>query len=516
MDFSVLRRYGSTLFALTMGLTAGSHSLMAAGNLLKATPSTATLSCNSAATPPTTSIVVTPVTALTGNNTLAVTYATPPTGVQVTPPSGTLTAGSSLTFVVSAAPNCTGVTAGPAVLQFEQGVSQTADITAALTLTAPVITTSALTATPSSVAISCVLVSANNYTYYGQTVSVSSPVAGGTPFTVTTANGGALPTWLTAISGGNATSPPATFTVLGTGTTCGGATSTVPATTSLRLVTTDGGLGVPDVKLPVTLSLVGASPLSWCLTGVSCSPQPTLASVNYTKGSGSPGKVGVTLTSSSAAFFSMDTSTLPTWLTADSTSGSIAANGSRSITFSTTSVADTLVPGTYTASGIRFNVSGFGPIFIPISLQLSNAPSKISVAEGQTRNYSWVIGTTLPAPVITAVSTDTPVPFTVATAGPLFSGTSGVSVTQGLAYSFGTPIAVTFNSASFASASPGSVLTGTVTLTSGTPATNLVITFNVTVQAAAATLSTVSPASLPTAVTGTAFKGMVLTGSGFV
>ena len=144
--------------------------------------------------------------------------------------------------------------------------------------------------------------------------------------------------------------------------------------------------------------------------------------------------------------------------------------------------------------------------------------SKISrcVRSGQTRNYNWVIGTNLPAPVVTAVSTDTPVPFTVVASGPLFSGTTGVSINQGLAYSFGTPIAVTFNQAAFASASPGSVLTGTVTLTSGTPATNLVVTFNVTVQAAAATLSTVSPASLPTAVTGTTFKGMVLTGSGFV
>ena len=362
MDFSVLRRYSSILFALTMGLTAASHSLMASGNLLKATPSTATLACNSSATPPTTNIVVTPVTALTGLNTLAVTYAGAPAGVVVSPASGTLTAGSSLTFVVSAAPNCTGVVAGPVTLQFEQGLGQTNDVSATLTLSAPVITTSALSATPSSVAISCVYVSSGVYTYYGQTVSVSSPVSGGTPFTVTTASGGALPAWLTAISGGNATSPPATFSVLGTGSTCGGATSTVPATTSLHLVTTDGSLGVPDVKIPVTMSLVTASPLSWCLTGVSCSPPPTLASVNYTKGSGSPGKVGVTVTASAAAYFSMDTSTLPTWLTADSTSGSIASSGTKSITFSTTNAADTLVPGTYTAgTGIRLNVSGFRP-----------------------------------------------------------------------------------------------------------------------------------------------------------
>jgi hypothetical protein len=515
MDFSSIGRRGTTLFALTFALAAGSHSLMAA-NLLKATPSSATLTCNTASTPPTTSIVITPVTALTGNNTLAVTYASPPAGVTVSPASGTLTAGSSLTFTVSAAANCTGVVAGNVTLTFEQGGSQTSDVTAALTLAAPVTTTSALVPTPSTVNISCLNTAPNTYTYYGQTVSVGSPVAGGTPFTVTTANGGNLPSWLTAISGGTAGSPPATFNVLGTGTTCGGATSSVPATTSLHLVTTDGNLGVPDVKIAVTLSLVTASPLSWCLTGVSCSPQPTLASVAYTKGSGSPGKVSVTVSSTSAAFFSMDTSTLPNWLTADATSGSIAASGTKNITFSTTSVADNLVPGTYSASGVRLNVNGYAPIFIPVTMQLSNPPSKISVAEGQTRNYSWVIGTSLPTPVVTAVSTDSPVPFTVATAGPLFAAGNGTSITQGLAYSFGTPINVTFSQSVFASASPGNVLTGTVTLTSGTPATNLVVTFNVTVQAAAATLTGVSPASLPTAVTGTKFSGMVLTGSGFV
>ena len=54
-------------------------------------------------------------------------FASAPAGVQVTPASGTLTAGSSLTFVVSAAPNCTGVTAGPTTLTFEQGGGQTSD-----------------------------------------------------------------------------------------------------------------------------------------------------------------------------------------------------------------------------------------------------------------------------------------------------------------------------------------------------------------------------------------------------
>jgi hypothetical protein len=516
MDFSVLRRHGTTLFALTVALTAGSQSLMATGNLLKATPSSATLTCNTASTPPVTQIVIAPVAALTGQNTLAVTFAAAPTGVVVTPSSGTLSAGTSLTFNVSAAPNCTGVTAGSVTLQFQQGGGNTNDISVPLTIAAPVTTTSALVATPSSVSISCLNTGGNNYTYYGQTVSVTSPVSGGTPFTVTTASGGNLPSWLAAIAGGTASSPPATFTVIGTGSSCGGATNSVPATTSLHLVTTDGGLGVPDVKIPVTLNLVTASPLSWCLTGVGCSPPPTLASLNYTKGSGTPGKVTVTVLSSAAAYFSMDTSTLPTWLTADSTSGSIAASGSKTITFTTTSVADTLVPGTYSAgNGIRLNVNGYAPIFIPVSLQLSNTPSKISVSEGQTRNYNWVIGTQLPTPVVTAVSTDTPVSFTVSTAGPLFAGGS-TSITQGLAYSFGTPIGVNFSQSAFAAASPGNVLTGTVTLTSGTPATNLVVTFNVTVQAAAATLSTVSPASLPTATTGTKFQGMVLTGSGFV
>ena len=98
--FGVSRRHGTTLFALTVALTIGSNSLMATGILLKATPSSATLTCNTAATPPTTNIVITPVTALTNSSpSLAVTYAAAPAGVTVTPASGTLTfANQSIDF----------------------------------------------------------------------------------------------------------------------------------------------------------------------------------------------------------------------------------------------------------------------------------------------------------------------------------------------------------------------------------------------------------------------------------
>jgi uncharacterized protein (TIGR03437 family) len=528
MDSSVLRRHGSTIFAVLIALTAGSGALQAAGAalLLTATPSTATLACNTATGTPTTTVVITPKTALTGLSTLAVTYATPPTGVTVTPASGTLSATTtSLSFVVGLAGNCIGVTAGTATLQFEQGVGPTNDATVALTIATPVTTASALSPSSSSVNITC---TTSGPTFFNQNVTVSSPITGGTPFTVTTASGGPLPSWLTTISGATAGVPggtpgAATLDIVGQ-------TSCATQSTTLHLVTTAPSLGIPDKLITVNETIVAASTLGWNLTatGGVCPSEGTTASISYVKGSGIAGKVGVTLCSTVSAFFSIDTTTLPVWLTVDSTSGNLTSTTSKSINFSTTSYADSLVPGTYTltgaSSGIRVNIAGDAPVYIPLTLQITNPTPKLTVAEGQTRNLTWTIGGAYPTPVITAVSTDTPIPFTVSTAGPLVPlvcanctpTSTPAATTSGLAYSFGTPVDVTFSSAAFAAASPGQVLTGTVTLTSGTPATNLVVTFNITVQSALATISSISLASLPTATTGTQFTGLVLSGSGFV
>ena len=219
--------------------------------------------------------------------------------------------------------------------------------------------------------------------------------------------------------------------------------------------------------------------------------------------------VALSASSNPAPFFSLNTATMPIWLTVDSLTGTVP----KSLRFSSTSVCDTLAPGTYTAS-VAIRVSGSADLQVPITLQLNNKAPRLTVAEGTTRNLSWTLGTSLPTPYITAVSTDSPIPYTTSTGGTLAPVISSAQQ-SGLAYSFGTQIGVGLNPLIFAAAQPGSVLTGTVTLTWGTPASTIVVTFNITVLAPGATLSGLTPASLPTSLSGQTFT-VVMVGTGFV
>jgi uncharacterized protein (TIGR03437 family) len=233
-------------------------------------------------------------------------------------------------------------------------------------------------------------------------------------------------------------------------------------------------------------------------------------SLTYVKGSGTPGYVDVPVTSSpTGLFFAVNTANLPIWLTVDSTT----ATAPRSLRFSSTMVCDTLAPGTYTAT-IYLKVSGYADTPITVKLQLNNKAPRLSVSEGTTRNISWTLGSATPTAVITAVSSDSPLAYT-ATSGGTLAPIIQDSQKSGLAYNFGTQIGITFDPLKFAAASPGSVLTGTVTITWGSPSSTIVVTFNITIVSAAPTLSSVSPASIPTAAAGQTFT-VVLNGAGFV
>jgi uncharacterized protein (TIGR03437 family) len=126
------------------------------------------------------------------------------------------------------------------------------------------------------------------------------------------------------------------------------------------------------------------------------------------------------------------------------------------------------------------------------------------------------MGQPLPVSYITLTSTDSPIPYTLTSGGPLAPTPVSSAQASGLAYSFGIEIPIDFSSLTFAAAQPASVLTGTVTVTWGSPASTTVVTFNITVQSPQATLSSISPASLPTAVSGAQPFSVTLTGTGFV
>ena len=473
---------------------------------LTATPSATTFTCSTATGPgAAVNVVVKPAVALTGSNTIAVTLAAV-TGLTITPPSpATLTTtnqAAGITFAVRAANGCAAATSGAKTLQFSAGTNS--DVSTSLTLTVTVASASVLTATPSPLTVYCTRtppVGSGSATYLAapaQTIAIKSNAAGGTPFTVDNVTS-APPSWLTVtpLTGGTATTTAVNFTVRAVAG-CGslGVNTVTPGTIHLL------NAPAPDKVLQVSLRIVPPSSLV-------AAPSPVL--VPYVKGSGAAGRVDVSLTSATtpAPFFIIDTATLPIWLNVDVISGSVP----KSLRFTTTTAADSMAPGTYSGT-VKVQVANFADLSLPVILQLNNPPPKLSIAESLTRSINWTVGTLLPTPYVTAVSSDAPIPYTIDTGGPLAPIVSAANQ-KDLAYSIGTPIPITFDPNVFAAATPGTVLTGTVSLTWGSPVTVTTVTIAVSIVAPGATVTSITPASLPTANPGQTFT-LVMSGSNFI
>ena len=157
------------------------------------------------------------------------------------------------------------------------------------------------------------------------------------------------------------------------------------------------------------------------------------------------------------------------WLNVTPTFGSPATSVPVTLTFAVTAGAKTLTPGAYSGA-VHLQVSGELDTVITVNLQVTNPGASLSISDcvyvsstAYTKSINWTLGTTLPSLTITPVSSDAPIAFAVATTASTLS--PQVSLTSGLAYSFGTPITVTFLQSIFGAATPGSALTGAVTIT---------------------------------------------------
>ncbi len=498
MDFSLFKRSGLKLLPVLLTLTA-SPNLLRAANLLTASPTAPTLTCSTSSG--TTPVTVTLTPGSSSASLTTVTFAALTGGVTVTPASQTIAANSktAVTFSVSLAPGCVSVTnAATPTVQFKVNGTNDATITVTTNLAAG--TVNPLSAAPNPVSVTCVYNPASGGSWTpgpAVTVSVTSAATGGTPVTVSTSNA-----WLnpSAVTGSPATSTAATFTVQAVSPCNSATTGTVSGAVSLGA----GGVAVAK-SLTVNTVIVPPTPLSI---------SPAAPSLTYVKASGAAGYVDVSISATvptSTYFFAINTATMPSWLTASVLNGTTT----KSVRFSSTNVADTLAPGTYSAS-VHVTVSGTGDLTIPITMLLTNSAPKLTATVSPGNTINWQIGQPLPTPTITAFSSDTPIPFTVTYGGPL-GPTVPASELSGLAYSFGTPVNVSFSSQVFAAAVPNQVLTGTVTLTYGSPAATIVETFNVNVLSPSASMTALSPASLPTANASpvTTFT-VTLTGSGFI
>ncbi|HEV2448237.1 MAG TPA: putative Ig domain-containing protein, partial [Candidatus Sulfopaludibacter sp.] len=468
-----------------------------AANLLTVTPGSVALSCNTAGGPgPAAAIVVKPVASLAAN-TIPVTAVALGAGLVVTPPApaslSSANQSQGLTFTVNVAAGCAGASSGSFAIRFYAGGVADAAVTAAVSVTAA---TSPLTVTP--VVLTCVRNAGPPVTYTpgpAQAVTVISGAAGGTPFTVDPST---IPAWLsvTPRTGGIADLAGVTYSIAAAAP-CGNYAAGSNNSASIHL----RNLPAPDGLIPVALRILGPPPVA---------AMPASPALSYAKGSGSPVSVDVALTTSApTAVFAVDATTLPAWLSVDVSGGALPA----SLHFTTTAAADALATGTYGAV-VHVQVSGYSDLALPFRLTVADPPPKLTVAEGTTRNLTWTVGQPLPIPFITVTSSGTPLPYSIVTGGPL-APSVGSGFANGFAYSYATPIPVTFSPSVFAAAQPGSVLTGTVSIAWGSPATTTAVTFNVSAQSAAAVLQAVSPLTLPTATPGQTFT-VALSGAGFV
>jgi hypothetical protein len=433
-------------------------------------------------------------------------------GLKVTPPLAVIlsaaTNGAGLIFTVNSTAGCAGTVSGANIIPVQLTAASNAgvpgnDVTVAVTDTVTALTT-ALVAAPVTITCGYSAVGPVNIPSAPQPVSVTSAANLGTPFTVTT---GTVPSWLVlgpTAPAGTAGANAAIFTVSAS-VGCG-AFAGVQKTYSVVLVNAPA----PSQTVLITLNAATVSPL--IVTPV---PNTPTISISFVKSSGNPGIANVNVTSPTLlnAYFIVNTGTLPIWLTVDTTAATVPAGG-KAIRFSTTTETDSLAPGNYTAT-VFLQVSGYGDTPIVITLLVTNKPPKLSVTSANPMAVPYTLGGPAPVTTITLVSSDSPIPYSITFGGALAPQLAAGEQLTGIAYSFGSGITIVYNSLLFSTSAPGTILTGTVTFTWGSPASVLVVTLNLTVGSPGATITSISPATLPTAPPGTVFHVTVL-GSGFV
>lgn len=464
-------------------------------------PTSISLNCNTITGPGTVQTVnVKPATAISGAATLAVTLNAAPTGLAAigaptvqtfSLANGNSSAGINYTFNAAAACASFTTSTSPVTFQFKAAGVNDASLAVNTTLG------SNLSVSPNPIVMTCVYNGTTSTPQAAQTINVTASAT--TAYTVDNTSANRPATW--ASLGGTLTSAstPGSFTVA---PVCGTLALGSSNSTSIHLV--HSGSTMTDRVVPVTLKIVSPSTLH---------VSTATPSLTYVKGSGSPGIQDVIVSATSGLFFSVDTTSLPIWLTVDTLSGNVSAGVNKSIRFSSTSVVDTMAPGSY-SQPVHLKVSGQADTVLTVTLQVNSAPAKLSVSDGYTRSSSWTVGDNVPSFYVTLQSSGSAIPYSIAVGGAL-KPIVNQKLISGLAYSFGTPIPVSFSPDAFAAAQAGTTLSGTVSITWGNPSSTTVVTFNIAVQSPGATLSSITPAALPTASQGIA-KTLYLYGTGFI
>src|ERR1700733_6899303 len=252
-------------------------------------------------------------------------------------------------------------------------------------------------------------------------------------------------------------------------------------------------------------------------------PSPTSVSLTFSKPSTAGGAVTVTFkVTSGTTFFEADPSTVPPWLNVSAPSGPATSSGA-TVSFQANIAAGQMSAGTSSAN-VHFDVSGSPDFVLPISLVVTDPASSVTVTvpsatvvspTSETLAISWTPGTPYPTATLTVASSDQPVSFAVSTSVTSPAAPNWINVSQagGIAYTFGSPVTVSFLSDVLYNAAIGSSLTGTVTITPNNGAAAIAVAFTITVVDPPASVTSIFPAQAPVEAAGT--LSVVVTGAGF-
>jgi uncharacterized protein (TIGR03437 family) len=231
--------------------------------------------------------------------------------------------------------------------------------------------------------------------------------------------------------------------------------------------------------------------------------------------------VGVSVKATTSTFFAVEPTSVPFWLTMSAMSGTANSTGV-TITFTPSALGATLGAGSYYAN-VNFDVVGSSALTVlavPVSLVVTDPAPTVTVTGGSGLTFNWTQASTFPTQTLQVFSSNEPVAFTVSaavSAPTVPANWVQVNHTSGVAYSWGTPVVVSFNQLVAVNANIGGTLAGTVTIT---PAGGTAIVTNVaiTVTPPVAAITSLWPAAIPPQASAgdTDTYNIMVIGTGFV
>jgi hypothetical protein len=241
----------------------------------------------------------------------------------------------------------------------------------------------------------------------------------------------------------------------------------------------------------------------------------------YTKGGSLPADQTITIKAptSTQIFFTVDPATLPDWLTLDKTSGSPTLATGTAVKFGVSAIVASKPIGTHNATvGITSTSPDVdSPLLIPVTLVVKAAVSTLSASAVEYSAVTWKTGDALPTATLTLTSDGEPINFSVVAASlsPISPAWVTVSPTSGVAYSWGTPLTVTFAPSAFESAAVGANVTGRLTVTKVGGSALPIIPLSIAIDPPVPTLTEITPTQVPQTITASTTRTIAVKGTNF-